>query len=564
MLRPALIFLFVVICMSGCNREAAPPKHQDTAAGLTSPASKSSHEKLVATHYFGRQWAKNFINAFRRDEVPGDFRRIREDGFNAVVLVISWGDFQPVFQPCCRYDARAFERLRFLLREAKNAGLKVILRVGYSLSFHPDAGSSQWRIQRLMNDPSVRAAYFAFGDSIAAEIADHEQVVMSFGSWEDLFLYHIEVSATTDYAEFLSTLPPIDPLLAVQKSLEQNGQRFPVNEGASKELFQRYWDWLLIEKFFKPMQARLPNYSFEVRVDKEPLPVAGGATRWLGHERTFVLPNAPALTIYWAPFWGARNEGERLRASESTALLTHLLESLNKFSDVPLFLDQFNFLDNTPGFERNATIRTEELPAFLEQAACVLRNKHVRGYALWTGRDYRESPLFNPAFVYGMDGWILIPAKGSHSALETLPAGDFQLRLAAGDTLSQAITDIRGRLLHADQRRDQVCVEAVAAQTSQLDVQLGDKAPITRLAFDANPNPNTVCADLTPVMDAGKQVLRLHLQKGSLALRDVQVFDHVQSGGVYDEQGKALALRGSVRAMNRVFLAKPAPARCKL
>lgn len=564
MLRTVFGLLLACVFLSGCNNADRATVTANGPRSVALPTDDDHTQRLVATHYFGNHWAKNFINAFRREDVRGDFQRIREDGFNAVVLVVSWGDFQPVFEPCCEYDPRAFERLRFLLDEAKAAQLKVILRVGFAWTFHPNAGGSLWRLHRLMNEPSVRAAYLKFAERIAAEVADHKQVVMSFGSWEDLPLQHIEPSASADYAEFLASLPSADPLHAVQSRVVSAGAAFPDNSGANVELFQRYWDWLLIEKFFKPVQARIPNYSFEVRIDKEPLPMANGETHWLGHERTFSLPQAQAVTIYWAPFWGARNQGEQLRANESLPLLNHLLESVAAVTNLPVFIDQMNIIDNTPGFENNAVIRADELPAFLAEAACLLRKKKVLGYSLWTGRDYRESLLFNPTFGYGLDGWTYTPSAAAATAVEALPSGDFQLRLNTGSALSQIVSDIRGRLLYVDQRRDQICVEAIASETSRLELRLGANAPSSALTFHADTKPATLCTDLTATLDAGQQSLQMKLQSGNLALRDVQVFDHVQSGGIYDDNGKALSLHDPVRAMNLAFLAKPPPARCAL
>ena len=88
----------------------------------------------------GDNWPKNFINVFRREDVASDYAKLRADGFNAVVRLVSWGDFQPVFDRCCRYDERAFERLGFLIDQARAAGLDVVLRIGYGWTFQPDAG----------------------------------------------------------------------------------------------------------------------------------------------------------------------------------------------------------------------------------------------------------------------------------------------------------------------------------------------------------------------------------------------------------------------------------------
>lgn len=194
-------FIFsTVFFLPGCRPPASTSAHAGADSKPTTvPTNAGEFSAISATHYFGRHWPKNFINAFRRSDVPADFQRIRDDGFNAVILLVSWGDFQSVFEPCCQYDERAFERLRFLLNEAKSAQLKVVLRVGFAWSFHPQAGDSHHRQHLLMNDPAVRQAYFAYIKRIAAELDGLEHVVLTFSTWEDLRLRHIEETAAADY-----------------------------------------------------------------------------------------------------------------------------------------------------------------------------------------------------------------------------------------------------------------------------------------------------------------------------------------------------------------------------
>jgi len=51
-------------------------------------------------------------------------------------------------------------------------------------------------------------------------------------------------------------------------------------------------------------------------------------------------------------------------------------------------------------------------------------------------------------------------------------------------------------------------------------------------------------------------------ERGDIALRSLQLFDHVQYGGLYDADGRPGPLLQAMRTMNRDFLAQPAPARC--
>lgn len=527
---------------------AAPPAHAGTPFAAI--------EGRVAAHYFGRQWPKNFIAGFRREHVAEDFARLRADGFDTVVLLVSWGDFQPGMQPCCTWDERAFERLHFLLDRADEAGLKVMLRLGYAWFFHPDAGDVGDRQHRLMNDPEARASYQRFLERLAAELADKPQVVLAFMSWEDQWLHKVDESARADFQEYLATLPP-DP---------GRGTDLP-DAVADAALFHGYWDWLVIEKLYRPAVKLFPGLSYEARIDRDPRYEPGPdgkpvVAEWIAHTGMTRLPPGHALTVYWAPFWGALNQGEKLTAERSLALLDTLLGELGADGQRRLFVDQFNFVDNTPGHEHNAVLRPEEIHGFLHRAVCVMRARGVAGYALWTSQDYAENPLHNPAFGYGLEGWRLERAGGPpEAALEALPGGDFAVALAAGDRLSQHVPAKRGRLMQAgDGISDQVCLEADATAPATLRLQAGQGARVP-LVFDGR-GLQRVCTAIEPVPVDGGLVFSVDVESGALRLRDVQLYDHVQYGGVYDLQGNPGPLHDSVRRMNRDFRAVPAPARC--
>ncbi len=553
--------LALVACfaLAGCRSEpAAPTGHDDPAIAAPAPASASapSIEGRVAAHYFGRQWPKNFLSGFRREHVDADFRQLAADGFDTVVLLVSWGDFQPVPDPCCTYDERAFERLRFLLDRAEAHGLKVMLRLGYAWSFHPEAGDSGERQQLLMNRPAHREAYRRFLARVSGEIAGHPGVVMAFMSWEDQWLRRLDDSVRPDYDAYLASQGITGAADAPLPG--------PTTDAAR---FHGFWDWLVIEKLYSPALAQFPNISYEVRVDREPRYEAGPdgqptITEWLAHDGMYRLPEGQPVTVYWAPFWGALNQGEQLPAAQSLQLLGVMLdETQAKSGGRRLFVDQFNFVDNTPGHESNAVLRPDEIAAFLHRAVCVMKARGVAGYGLWTVRDYAENPLHNPAFGYGLEGWQLERArKGAAPPLESLASGDFQLRLGGGDRLSQQVPPRHGRMPRTgDALPDRVCVEADVRAPGEILARAGGK-PV-RLAFD-DTGTQRRCADLAPVPDEQGLAFSLQLAGGDLALRDVQLFDHVQYGGLYDLDGQPGPLLAPVQRMNRDFRAATTPARC--
>ena len=512
---------------------------------------------LVGATYMGENWPKNFINAFRREDVASDYAKLRADGFNAVVLLVSWGDFQPIFDPCCTYDERAFERLDFLVGRANDAGLDVVLRIGYGWTFQPDAGDVGVRIHRLLNEDEARDAFFAYASRLGEIARRHANVRLSLLTWEDLILHTIDGDGRKDFRQFIDSLPERDPLRASAASTPELPQR----DGPRVALFNAYWDWLLMQKIFKPAAARIPNLSYEARVDSEPLPHtdADGKVEyeWIGHESTYHPPGADAIALYWAPFWGAQNQGEQLDAEQSLQLFTALLDKVRQHSgELPIFIDQLNVIDNTLGFERNAALRPAALPAFMDGAYCVMREAGVFGYAYWTTQDYAESPLYNPSFSYRLDGWKLSVADGAEpeSRLQARPSGDFDLRMSPGDRLRQIIPERRGRLptTNAEEHLSaHVCVSARAGARAVVEVSAG-AAPV-RLKLGGS-TTGQVCSKIqTRSRNDTELDLEIHDVSGAALLTNVKLYDHIQQGGLYQFDGKEGVLLASLRRLNQRF-----------
>jgi hypothetical protein len=566
-LLPAFALVLLAV-LGACRREDAGREAAATgdSTGVPAAPGDGSTREIpdappelrgrVAAHWFGGQWPKNWLAGFRRADVAGDFATLKADGFDTVVLLVAWGDFQPVAAPCCTWDERAFERLRFVLERADAAGLKVMLRIGYGWSFHPEAGDVGERQQAVLNRDDVRAAYHAFVRRIGAEVAGRDEVVLAFMSWEDQWLRRVDPSAQALFDEYAATLPADAPRPA--------GLPDPT---ADARTFHGYWDWLVREKFYRPAVGTLPNLSYEARIDREPVWSTGAdgervVAEWLPHEGMYDLPGAPLLTIYWAPFWGALNRGEQLTAARSLELLTALLREARGRGGKPLFVDQFNVVDNTPGHEHNAVLAPAEIPAFLHRAACVLRAEGVAALGIWTARDYAESPLYNPAFGYGLDGWTLRDgdAAAPASALEALAGGDFRVRLVPGRTLAQRVPARHGRLPRAgDALDDRTCVEADVRAPGVLQVRAGGAAATLSFAVAGR---HRRCAAIVPAPGDDGLDVALTPESGDLAVRSVQVFDHVQYGGLRTLDGDEGPLLEPMRRLAADFRAEPLPARC--
>lgn len=568
----ALVLVAVIVAFSiRERRQDAPVRHQVAAVHPTIRPQQLQPTRLspplVGATYMGDNWPKNFINAFRREDVASDYAKLRADGFNAVVLLVSWGDFQPVFAPCCQYDERAFERLEYLIDRARDAGLDVVLRIGYGWTFHPDAGEVGVRIHRLLNDVDARQAFLAYVARVGEVARKHANVRLSFLAWEDFILHNIDGDGRKDFRQFIDSLPVGDPLRASAASTPDLPQR----DGPRVALFNAYWDWLLMQKIFKPTAARIPNLTYEARIDSEPLPHTNADGKveyeWIGHESTYHPPGADAIALYWAPFWGAQNQGEQLDAGQALGLFNSLLAKVRQHSGgLPMFIDQLNVIDNTLGFERNATLRSAALPAFMDGAYCAMRDTGVFGYAFWTTHDYAESPLYNPSFAYKLDGWNLATGDGStpESHLQARPSGDFDLRLSPGDRLRQIIPVGRGRLpttSHDEHLSARICLSDRSGERAVVDVSAG-AAPV-RLKLGGS-TTGRVCSKIQTRSRNGLELdLEIHAVRGSTALTNVLLFDHVQQGGLHKFDGKDGVLLPSLRKLNSKFQENAANALCE-
>lgn len=548
-----LALLGVLLAVGGVLglRHWTASQSMQTRAERPHPVTKrpsGTSEPWIAAHYFGGHWAKNFLNGFRRADVAADFRQLHDDGFNTVILLVPWAELQPDIRTCCQFDARAFERLGFLIDQADAAGLKVILRLGYYWSFATD--ELDVRYHRLLINPALLPAWTAFLHEVQTRLASRPAVVMSFMSWEDLPVHAIDPTARSEYNAYLRSrhLPPLAA-----------GSPLPRRDNAGTERFLGYWDWLLVNRTVIPASRILPGLSFESRIDKDAVTSTGAdgklATRWIGHEGTYRIPGARAAVFYWAPYWGAENHGERLDADRSLQLLRHLLEVVAaQVQGQSLFIDQLNVIDNTLGFDHNAQIDPQQIDAFFSKLPCMLKRNNVIGYGIWTVHDYRESPIYNPSFAYGLDDWTFssaVPAvetTASGGGLQPLPSGDNQLRMRAGDVLTQVIPIERGR--HGLPYR--TCVTAIANAPSTLHVDIGAGQALLHFYRRGS---QQVCASvpMLPPSDASV-TLRLRLGSGDLTLRDVYLFDHVQQGNLYNEFGADGSMLNALRKANRAYL----------
>lgn len=90
------------------------------------------------------------------DNIDQDLKQIKNDGFNTVIIVIPWREFQPEIQPV-KYNDYVFSRLEKFMEISKREGLMVQVRLGYLNDYYGDDNSSE-RFYDILSDANTKSA----------------------------------------------------------------------------------------------------------------------------------------------------------------------------------------------------------------------------------------------------------------------------------------------------------------------------------------------------------------------------------------------------------------------
>ena len=122
--RPAAALLAAAALMAGIPE-------------LRMEAQAAFPEYLKSVTYFGDAWPINYWGT-EDDNMGANFARIKADGFNSIILVIPWREFQPGDMGNM-YNEAAFAKLDQVMKCADDHGLMVTLRIGYCWDYSGEA-----------------------------------------------------------------------------------------------------------------------------------------------------------------------------------------------------------------------------------------------------------------------------------------------------------------------------------------------------------------------------------------------------------------------------------------
>jgi hypothetical protein len=508
---------------------------------------------IRAVHYWGSTYPVTFWNALDPTQIDRDFTRIRGDGFNAIVLAVSWPEFQPRLSAPTAFDDQAFGLLTTLIAKARAHGLDVVLRLGFVWSYRPDAELPNGRrVDAAFVDDAPRDAWLRFVGEVCRRVCDEANVRFAFLTWEDLYPFKIASDSPeldtpgfrNKFIEYLRTHRDLDHVSRFygMPFASWDDVPLPSRKSAAYEFVLAYWDDALVNRFFLPAREHFPRLSFEARVDWDPV-WRNGIVDWYRHDALAAAAGAEVATLYYSVALGMRNDGDRIGAAEALAQLDRLLTATGRLgSRSGLFIDQFNFFDDTPEFSRNTRLEETAMDAMLVGSAAVLR-RHRAGFALWTDHDYVVNMLYNPGFHRGLAGWT---ASGGAKSVVAV-AGRVRIALPPRASITQWIDTVESaRPYLIPGARGTVCVKARAAggSVAELRLEVLDKTVSLNVADKVERR----CAEvrLAPALR-----FAVSAAETAVELDEVELYIDIQHSRIYSTDGTPGPQLEAIRTLNR-------------
>ena len=237
---------------------------------------------LKSATYYSDEWVINFWNS-ESSHMEEELKQIAEDGFNSIILVVPWREFQPSMNPQ-RYNDYAWEKFDRVMEAAQRQNLKVMLRVGYTWDYYSGDNVLE-RYEKLLYDDGTKRAWIQYAKRLYERAAVHENFCGGFITWEDFWnfaensvfygsgLTGRKMASKCGYTQYVKehyTLEELEEMYQdTFKTYEDVYLPDSLNTYSRKVFYQFYDDFL--NKILAETQAVFPDLSMEVRLDIDPV-----------------------------------------------------------------------------------------------------------------------------------------------------------------------------------------------------------------------------------------------------------------------------------------------------
>lgn len=499
---------------------------------------------IRAVTYVSDSWVSNFWNS-ESDHMEEELEQIVADGFNTIILVIPWREFQPSVMPVS-YNSYAFEKLDKVMEAAGRHGLSVMFRVGYTWDYYGEE-SAMYRFRELLRSRGVRDSWLAYAKRLYEAGNKYSNFCGGFMTWEDFWNY---VEDARNFGRGKNSVKEAEKIgfqayLKEHYSLKELNRIFqpPVAFSSYRDiyipsyndhayaLFYEFYDEFL-NGLLKETQQVFPGLSMEVRLDADPVPAKdGNGMESVRHNKTFPCKNAEYTALMYSVSmgWGP---GKTLTAQEAVdSMASHLAQVHSQNEGKPIFIDQLLYMDATEAFLTNARLSESHRGRFLMSIPPLLK-KYTNGYAVWTYRNYTNNPVYNGQFALKTRGWEVSGGE----VLER--GGSNQLLLKKDGKISQKIGHrIGGRTTHDNY----VCFTADCDSPAVVTVTLGSQKQQMEVS-----GPQKF------VLNFGSQgfySVEFEAQE-DVYLDNIQVYNFIQDGQLRDINGQELSCMQPLRRLN--------------
>ena len=166
-----------------------------SSIGAAASYGAEKNEYLKAVTYFGDEWPINYWNS-EDDAMESNMEKIAEDGFNSIILVVPWREFQPNTISEV-YNENAFKRLDEVMECADRHGLLVILRLGYSWDYYGPSELPRRFANVIPKNGADRHAWLEYSKKIYERASAHKNFHSGFITWEDFWSYTYNLNPDT-------------------------------------------------------------------------------------------------------------------------------------------------------------------------------------------------------------------------------------------------------------------------------------------------------------------------------------------------------------------------------
>ncbi|MEY8339482.1 hypothetical protein AALB16_15935 [Lachnospiraceae bacterium 62-35] len=293
-------------------------------------------------------------------------------------------------------------------------------------------------------------------------------------------------------------------------------------------LFYEFYDSFL-NRLLKESQTAFPDLSMEVRLDVDPVPGMDGTPRGCAHEATYNCQDSPYTCAMYSVAMGQEMHRE-ISAGEAEKTMKHILAGMKAVNGgKEIYIDQFLYTDNTPGFEHNARLKEEEMAAFLENIGSVLKS-HTIGYGVWAYRNYGNSALYNAQFALGEAGWKF--DKGCEVVERN---GSKKAKLAPKNNITQEF----GRRL-GEGETVKVCFAAEAESMAQIQVTMGRETKYVTIQGEDKVYLEFLTRGESITFSTDREAF----------LDDVKVYTFETDGKLYGIEGEEKEMACAIRSLN--------------